>query len=1027
MDFKRFQEPDSIFRPAPFWAINDRITPEETARQMGDMLDAGLCGGFFHSRHGLITDYLSDEWFAAMNAALAVAKKRDGYVWLYDEDLWPSGNAGGQVAGMKDEYRSATIRMQLLSPGETPQHQPDTEPKAAYIIRRSGMKLESAEYISVDDVAGRTDVERLLCRRVYAGKTGWWGGESYANLLHPEAMKEFMRLTHERYYEKLGAEFGKRVPGIFTDEPQIGEGWSAHGIPYYEGLPAKYGEWTGRDFWADLPYMFFDGPACRKIRLLMHRAILRQFCEAFSKPIFEWCEKHNIAHTGHYNAEDDLVTQIYSHCGGVMAHYRYQQIPGIDHLCRQTEPLTLALKQVSSAARQLGRKRVLTEIFGVSRHTNTFQEFKWIGDFDLVLGANLFCPHLTLYSARGRRKRDYPPNWNYQQTYWNELRPLNDYFTRISSVLSAGEAKVDVLLLHPAEGATAGHRFIASASVPLAGEDLGTVHRANGTLRKTVDSILWAGRDCDLGDENYLDEMGAVEKARLRIGKMAYSVVVVPPCRTWRPGTFRLLKQFVDNGGSLLFVGELPTELDCEPAADEWRALAARSWNVPCGKPQIQEAVEKLSPNRFTLRSPDGQPVPRSYVQHRTDRKQQMFFIVNSDANDSREYVFTLAGGAKSKDKTLTVWNALDGTRSSAGAVRVGDDVQVHFTLEPAGSILLVEEPKPAGRLRPTMALPDLSTATIAPLPERWAFERSEENVLVMDRISASLDGGASWWPEDLDFKVRRRLAEHFGTSDTLQWQPWVATRKKLFEGKGGPVVLRYRFRCAIEKPKSAFVVIEDLKKGSLKVNGQAVDVSNADWHWDHGFGKVEITSLVRRGENLVEFATDYNFLTEVEPAYVVGDFGARLADPYVGEIVDEPAQLSNGTWLGQGLAFYSGRITYRTTVNAKPAGNRVFLRLNRASGILFKARVNGKDAGSILWRPHVLEITRLLKTGKNEIEIELVSSRQNTLGPLHEKDGDDNMWVGPNAFEDDWCVRPELSLFDYGLLGGAELVYIKK
>ena len=38
MDIKAFKKPPSILRPAPFWAINEEITPEETARQMTDML-----------------------------------------------------------------------------------------------------------------------------------------------------------------------------------------------------------------------------------------------------------------------------------------------------------------------------------------------------------------------------------------------------------------------------------------------------------------------------------------------------------------------------------------------------------------------------------------------------------------------------------------------------------------------------------------------------------------------------------------------------------------------------------------------------------------------------------------------------------------------------------------------------------------------------------------------------------------------------------------------------------------------------
>jgi len=86
---------------------------------------------------------------------------------------------------------------------------------------------------------------------------------------------------------------------------------------------------------------------------------------------------------------------------------------------------------------------------------------------------------------------------------------------------------------------------------------------------------------------------------------------------------------------------------------------------------------------------------------------------------------------------------------------------------------------------------------------------------------------------------------------------------------------------------------------------------------------------------------------------------------------------------------------------------------------------VNGSDAGKILWRPFELDITPFLRAGSNELEIEVVSSRQNTLGPLHEWEGDDNMWVGPNAFEQDPMLREEFSLFDYGLLGGAELARI--
>jgi len=1032
LDLREFSNPNSILRPAPFWAINDKITPEETARQMSDMIRVGLSGGFFHSRHGLITDYLSDEWFAAMDAALEVARREDGYVWLYDEDLWPSGNAGGQVAAMKDEYRSTLLNAMLAPAGEpTPKLGSDQAIAQCYAIKdRDGLLLKNFEIVPDEQVESFQFTERLFMIREYTPKIGWWGGESYANLLHPEAMREFIKLTHEVYVKRLGDEFGNRIPGIFTDEPQVAH--SSFGLAWYDGLPDQYHKWHGRDWWADLPYLFFEGPESRKIRLLIHRTVLRQFLEAYSKPIFEWCERHGIQHTGHYNAEDGFVGQIWCHCGGVMAHYRYQQAPGIDHLCRQIDGMLFTTRQVSSAARQLGRPRVLTEIFGVSRHTNTFEDFKWLGDYDLVHGANFFCPHLTWYSAKGRRKRDYPPVWNYQQTYWNELKPLNDYFTRVAYALTRGNPVVNVLMLHSIESATAAHRLgmattgevqnrVRRMPIDVPSEDLGMAHQLDHLMRKSLDAVLSAGHDCDLGDEGYIEDMGSVNGDSFVIGQMSYKVVILPPAQTWRPRTFELLKQFVANGGTVVLLGDLPTELDCEPAVEKWIEFAAHPnvLSLPCSVPELQDAVDALVPDTFTLKGSDGRSVPHTYVQHRIDGDQEIFFVANSDRDNSRRYVMTFKGAA---GKSLVKWDAVEGKCYKQATTEVVGDLRYEFILPPAGSLLLTlgssvdgseSEPQPYCLL----------FGDIKPLPTEFDFVRTEENVLVMDRISYSLDGGRTFSKEDMEHRIRKHLAEHFGTTAALEWQPWVAIRKKLFEGKGGPIVLRYRFISDLDKP-NASLVIEDIQKGKLTVNGQPVDTSSPGWHWDRGFGKVDISQLVVRGQNVVDFAVHYDHLTEVESAYVVGDFGVELTDPFSSKIVAERSKLKLGSWSNQGYPFYPGRMIYKTDFTAN-AGKRIFLRLLHPSGTLYKIRVNGVEVGSILWRPYEIEVTQHAKPGNNKLEIEVVSSLQNAWGPLHEKVGDDNQWCGPNAFEDEGLVREELNTFNYGLLGGADIVLV--
>ena len=1029
MDIKKFKKPPVILRPTPFWAINDRITPEETARQMADMLGAGMGGGFFHSRHGLITEYMGEEWFSSMQAALDTAKRKGGYLWLYDEDLWPSGNAGGQVAGMKDEYRAAQLKAFLLEPCEPmPLLDGDSAAMHAYILeRRKGLLLEKTKTLPMSMVDNLRQYERLVLVREYAVKTPWWSGESYANLLHPQAVREFMRLTHEVYYKRLGDEFGRRIPGIFTDEPCLHR---ESGIPWYEGIPCRYGECNGRDFWKDLPYIFFDGREARLIRLLIHRTILRQFLEAYSKPIYEWCQSHKIAHTGHYMDEDTFSRQIKSHCGGVMAHYMYQHIPGIDHLCRQIDgdfvPVLLTCKQVSSAARQLGRKRVLTEIFGVSRHTNTFEDFKWLGDYDLVLGANFFCPHVTWYSAKGRRKRDLPPVWNYQQTYWNELPVLNDYFARISYALTCGRPDVKILLLHSIESAIAGIRMgvVSTRSQEnIPAKDMKEADEMDLAMRKTLDAILNTGHDCDLGDENFIEKYGKINGNNFVIGRMPYKIVVVPQSRTWRGKTVRLLERFIKNNGILIILGKAPEEIDGLSGKKRWDKIISHKnvYYLPSSTESIQNAISSLDSFPYALTGADGRFFRKTYVQHRIDGKDEIFFIVNSDKENSRDYLLTLRNAGKKK---LFRWDAVDGSACLADSKKNGDSLKYLFSLPPAGAVLLTLSSSFSGNALKEKEMPNFNSAKVISLPGPFEFERKDRNVLVLDRISVSYDGN-KFEAEEPEWRVRKNIAEHFGTQDALGWQPWVAVRKKTFEGKGGDIILRYRFSSNINKPKS-YLIIEDMQKGRVLVNGRQIardDESRLGWHWDRGFKMVEITGLVKAGLNTADFRVGYDFLTEIEPAYVVGDFGVEMESPYRGRIVKETSKISAGSWVGQGYPFYSGRMVYKSEFEVPGGGSRIFMRIVKPSGVLFNVRVNGTDAGKILWSPYILEITSFVRnSGKNRVELELISSLQNSWGPLHERKGEDTLWVGPNAFENESEIREEFSLFNYGI-GGIEIL----
>ena len=63
-------EAEFDYRAMPFWAWNGKLEPEELRRQVRIMHDMGMNGFFMHSRLGLATGYLQEEWFECIKAAL---------------------------------------------------------------------------------------------------------------------------------------------------------------------------------------------------------------------------------------------------------------------------------------------------------------------------------------------------------------------------------------------------------------------------------------------------------------------------------------------------------------------------------------------------------------------------------------------------------------------------------------------------------------------------------------------------------------------------------------------------------------------------------------------------------------------------------------------------------------------------------------------------------------------------------------------------------------------------------------------
>ena len=104
---KRFENPTKEYRGKPFWSWNGRLEEGELCRQIDVMKEMGFGGYFMHSRTGLETEYLGEEWFELTNKCADYGQKAGMESWLYDEDRWPSGSAGGMVT-KEEQYRGCS-------------------------------------------------------------------------------------------------------------------------------------------------------------------------------------------------------------------------------------------------------------------------------------------------------------------------------------------------------------------------------------------------------------------------------------------------------------------------------------------------------------------------------------------------------------------------------------------------------------------------------------------------------------------------------------------------------------------------------------------------------------------------------------------------------------------------------------------------------------------------------------------------------------------------------------------------------
>ena len=488
-----------------FWSINGPLDRARLRRQLADFKAAGLHGVVFHPRfYPGIPPYLSPAYLAEVSACILHAKELGLRFWLYDENGWPSGTGDGQVLAKFPD--SGAMRLDLTR---------EATPASLGCFH--------------------TDPTNCLVPAGTPGAQTWHLTPrkiNYVDSLDPRVLGHFLELIHERYRAGLDPVAFDYVEAFFFDEPESGmikdPFPEVAGIPWSSVMPGKLRDALGADYATKLPLLFARGDGCREIRVKFWELVTDTLIGGFFTPYRTWCEKHGKQFIGHVKGEEHPLFQL-PMVGSCHRIYRHLSMPGIDSLERYPA-LDFYPRQAGSVARQFGQGRSMVECFGGAGWGASPEDLEryllWLGRN----GLTDFVFHLSQYRLDTAAITDWPPSEPLHLS-WREAFP--EVLARVSRKLAAHPPiKPDTLVVAPYRGLMSEYEpwELMQTNAHIADTYPDTpAGRINRAFLAKLEELKASGIAYDITDERTLEEDGAFENGRVRLGQATYAHLVVDP------------------------------------------------------------------------------------------------------------------------------------------------------------------------------------------------------------------------------------------------------------------------------------------------------------------------------------------------------------------------------------------------------------------------------------------------------------------------------------------------------------------
>lgn len=1001
-----FKNPTSEYRGTPFWSWNCVLEKNELLRQIDCLKEMGFGGFHMHSRSGMGTKYLSPEFMELVKACTEKAEKEHMLAWLYDEDRWPSGTAGGIVT-KNPEYRLKFIRLVKTHIPSVSKEEGNKTGKpyliACYdIVLNSDGTLKSYNMISENDSAAGEKWYAYVCT---PEPSGWHNNQTYIDTMSEEAVHEFIKITHETYKKTVGGKFGSTIPAIFTDEPNIGykhtDADEEH-FPWTYDFAETYKKTYGDDILPHLPEIRWELPDFRPsaARLRYHDHACERFTHAFSDQVGKWCSDNGIYFTGHVLEEPTLGSQT-SALGEAMRTYRGFGIPGIDMLCNHIELSTA--KQTQSAVHQYGREAMLSELYGVTGWQFDFRGHKFQGDWQAALGVTVRVPHLSWVTMKGCAKRDYPASINYQSSWYKEYGYVEDHFARINTALTRGKPCVRVGVIHPIE----------SYWLKFSSNDVNSPLRADmeKNFTEIIERLLFSTIDFDFISESLIPSLNKeTDKPKLCIGEMKYDAVIVPNLVTIRSTTLETLKKFKERGGKLIFVGECPTCVDGE-LSDEAKALFASSKCFTSASSSLSEYLSGVRDIKIYVNNALSSDL---IYNMREDGDTKYLFIAraknhgNADVYKKDSLEINISGEYKAEILDTLTGEIYDASYESRNGI-----TKIYKDIYFSDSLLLRLTPGSASNLKNSenKKSPDYTID----IKSDVRYEREEDNVMVLD-IAEYSENGTEYLPREEILRIDSSLRKKLGLTPANGYglQAWAETDKSA----SAHPYLKFTFESKLAA--ECFLAFEEAEEVTL--NGVNVPIEICGYYVDKQIHKIKLPNL-NIGENTLIVRVPVGKTISIENMFILGDFDVETYGS-VSRLIPKSNEISFGTITDKGMPFYGGNLTYSFDINTPDCDIRINASMYR--GALMRVSVDGKDYGPLAYAPYEMDIENLT-AGSHTVSIKLFATRANTFGSIHNSNRTMG-WLGPNAWYTEgfeWAY--EYQLKEVGILKSPVIEVYKK